>query len=415
MFVTRNPDRTGSSRAASVVLTLTLSLMAVSCSSDSDSGATTDPTVTTTVDGSATSTTTVGGPAVADWSVEDPAEHGMDADKLEEARSYAFTPDRNTQGVVVVHDGAIVSEWYADDADQDSWAASWSVAKSFASALIGIAIDEGKIPGVDEPMTTWYPDWADDERSEVTLRDVLQMAPGLEWNESYDPTDMGSSDIIKLGFSEPDQLAYAISRPPSGNEPGTFFLYSSGTAMLLSGVLEQATGMSADEYAQSVLFDPIGMEKVEWWQDAVGNTLTYCCVDTPSRGFARFGQLYLNEGQWGDEQVVPESWVADSVTGSPAAPEAYGYQWWLDDYEGVPDDTFAAIGHDGQYIYVIPSLDLVVVRNGTYAKFDGPPIAEPSLYGKYPPDDLVPGKGTKPPDEWDDSSFLAPIVDSLGG
>ncbi|MEO6988487.1 MAG: serine hydrolase, partial [Aquihabitans sp.] len=206
-----------------MVLAVAFSLMAAACSSDSDGGATTDPVVTTTV---VTSTSDVEEPVEAEWSVEDPADHGMNSDKLEEARSYAFTDGRNTQGVVVVHDGAIVSEWYADGSDQDSWAASWSVAKSFSSALIGIAIDEGKIPSVDEPMTTWYPEWADDERRQVTLRDVLQMAPGLAWNESYDPSDMGSSDIIKLGFSERDQLAYAASRPPSGDRPGTVFTYS---------------------------------------------------------------------------------------------------------------------------------------------------------------------------------------------
>ena len=412
------PARPRPSRVGPLVLAVALSLTAASCSSDSGGSATTDPAVTTTAAASVTTTTTAAsgeGPVGTDWAVEDPADHGMAADKLEEARSYAFAEGRNTQGVVVVHNGAIVSEWYADGADQDSWAASWSVAKSFASSLIGIAIEEGKIPSVDEPMTTWYPEWANDERRQVTLRDVLQMAPGLAWNESYDPSDMGSSDIIKLGFSERDQLAYAASRPPSGDKPGTVFTYSSGTAMLLSGVIQQATGMPADEYARSVLFDPIGMDQVEWWQDAVGHTLTYCCLDTPSRGFARFGQLYLNKGTWGDEQIVPESWVADSVTGSPAAPDTYGYQWWLRDYEGVPKDTFAALGHDGQYIYVIPSLDLVVVRNGTYVKFDGPPVADPALFGKYPPDNLVAGKGTKPPNEWDDARFLAPVVASLRG
>ncbi len=414
MTVPAKPHRTARSRTGAVALTIVVSLLAASCSSDSDGGATADPQVTTTV-ASATSTAPIDVPIDKDWSVEDPADHDMDVDKLEEARSYAFADGRNTQGVVVVHDGAIVSEWYADGADQDSWAASWSVAKSFSSALIGIAIDQGKIPSVDEPMTTWYPEWVDDERSQVTLRDVLQMAPGLEWDESYDPANMDTSDIIRIGFSERDQLAYAASRPPSGDEPGTVFSYSSGTSMLLSGVLEQATGMPADDYARTVLFDPIGMEKVEWWRDAEGQTLTYCCLDTPSRGYARFGQLFLNNGKWGDEQVVPVSWVADSITGSPAAPEQYGYQWWLADVDGVPSDLFFANGFDGQHIFVIPSLDLVVVRNGTYAKFDGPPIADPNLFGKYPPTNLIPGKGTMPPDDWDNSAFLAPIVESLGG
>lgn len=395
---------------------LVVSLLAGACSSDSDAGSD-EPDVTTTTAGA---TTGPGDPGAVervpgdDWTVEPPADHGMDAALLEEARRYAFADGRNTQGVVVVHQGAIVAEWYSEGADEESWAASWSVAKSFTSALVGIAIDEGKIPSVDEPMTTWYPEWADRGLGEVTLEDILHMAPGIEWNENYSPTATGTSDIIRMVLAEQDQLAYAASREPSGDEPGTVFNYSSGTTMLVSGVIEQATGMRADEYAKEKLFDPISAEKAEWWLDADDTTLTYCCLDTTSRGFARFGLLYLREGRWGDQQVVPESWVADSVEGSPAVPDLYGYQWWLNDFEGVPNDLFMANGHDGQYIYVIPSLDLVVVRNGTYAKFDGPPVADPILFDKYPSDNLSPGHGTAPPDEWDAAQFLGPIVDSLG-
>ena len=125
------------------------------------------------------------------------------------------------------------------------------------------------------------------------------------------------------------------------------------------------------------------MEQAEWWRDAAGNTLTYCCLDTTSRGFARFGLLYLRDGRWGRDRVIKRSWVRDSLEAAPTAPGLYGYQWWLDDVPGVPADMFSAVGHDGQYIYVIPSLDLVVVRNGTYVKDPGEPIAE-RLFGKYP-------------------------------
>lgn len=337
----------------------------------------------------------------------------MDPASLDAARAYAFADGMNTQGVVVVHDGVIVAEWYADGADEESWAASWSVAKSFTSALVGIAIEDGLIPGVDEPLTTYFPEWAGTERETITLRDVLQMSSGLDWVEDYDPAAVAESDIIQLVLGERDQLAYASSRP-AASEPGSVWSYSSGDTMLLSGVIEQATGMPADEYARQELFDPLGLEQAEWWRDARGHTLTYCCLDTTSRGFARFGLLYERQGTWGTEQVVPRAWVEESLEAAPRSDDGYGYQWWLDQDDELPDDTFAALGHDGQYIYVIPSLDLVVVRNAIYAKDPGPPIADPNLFEKYPSDGLVPGKGTINPERnWDDAVFLRPIVQSL--
>ncbi len=295
----------------------------------------------------------------------------------------------------MVHEGAIIAEWYADGADENSWAASWSVGKSVTSATVGIAIEEGLIPGVDEPMTTWYPELADAGLGDMTLRDVLQQSSGQQWNENYEP-GTGESNIIQMLAAESDQLAYAVAQPKA-YEPGAEFQYSSGTSMLLSGVVEQATGMPVDEYAQEKLFDPIGMSKVDWWRDAEGHTLTYCCVDTTSRDFARIGLLYLNGGRWGERQVASEEWVTESLTPSDASDGIYGYQWWLSPAEDMPDDMFMAQGFDGQYIMVVPGEDLVVVRNGTYVKDPGEPIADPTLFPKYPPAGLVPGQGTLPP------------------
>lgn len=356
------------------------------------------------------------GPVPADeWEVASPEEHGMDPASLEAARAYAFAEGMNTQGVVVVHDGEIVAEWYAGGADEDAWAASWSVAKSFTSALVGIAIEDGLIPGVDEPMTTWFSDWEGTDREAITLRDVLQMSSGLDWVEDYRPEALDESDIIEMVLSQPDQLAYASSRPAASG-PGSVWSYSSGDTMLLSGVLEQATGMPVHEYARQEIFDPLGIDQVEWWRDAGGHTLTYCCLDTTTRGFARFGLLYERRGAWGDQQVVPEGWVEDSLEPAPRSDGGYGYQWWLDEEEGELPEGFSARGHDGQYIYVIPSLDLVVVRNGTYVKDPGPPVADPNLFGGYPSGGLVPGKGTTPPEDgWDRDEFLLPIVESFDG
>ncbi|HEX6239031.1 MAG TPA: serine hydrolase [Acidimicrobiales bacterium] len=352
-------------------------------------------------------------PVPADeWEVASPEEHGMDPATLESARDYAFADGMNTQGVVVVHDGEIVAEWYAEGAGEDSWSASWSMAKSFTSALVGIAIEDGLIPGVDEPMTTWFPEWEGTDRETITLRDVLQMSSGLDWVENYSPESVAESDIIQMVLFQPDQLAYASSRP-AAKEPGSEWSYSSGDTMLLSGVLEQVTGMPVHEYARQEIFEPLSVEQVEWWRDARGHTLTYCCLDTTTRDFARFGLLYERRGTWGDKQVVPEAWVEESLEPAPASEGGYGYQWWLAEGEELPD-TFSARGHDGQYIYVVPSLDLVVVRNGTYVKDPGPPVADPNLFERYPASGLVPGRGTTPPEDgWDDTEFLLPIVESF--
>ncbi|HWJ60755.1 MAG TPA: serine hydrolase [Acidimicrobiales bacterium] len=391
----------------------------VGCSSGASEGSGSDGAKATTT-APAASTTAAAGSGSGDqvpgdeWVVEEPEAEGMDAATLEGAKDYAFVDGRNTQGVVVVRDGAIVGEWYADGADADSWTASWSVAKSFSSAVAGLAVEDGSIASVDDPAADYLPEWEGTDKADITVEDILHMQSGLEWDEDYRPSSLDTSDVVQMGLS-PNELAYAAGRPVA-HPPATVFNYSSGDAMILAGIIEGATGEPMRDYATEHLFEPIGMERADWWQDAEGNTLGYCCLDSTARGFARFGLLYLRDGRWGDEQVIPATWVEASVeNASPADDDpGYGFMWWLlDDVDGVPDDAYAAQGHDGQFIYVIPSLDLVVVRTGTYVKDPGPAVADPNLFGVYPPDDLVPGKGTKPPDEWDEGAFLRPIVESV--
>lgn len=395
-----------------------LGSVAVACSSANGGDETSSERRASTTNAAAATTSEVPGPQErvpgASWVVEDPDAEGMDADALEEARSYAFVPERNTQGVVVVRHGAIVSEWYADGADADSWTASWSVAKSFSSAVTGIAVADGSIDSVDDPAATYLDEWAGTDKADITVEDILHMQSGLAWDEDYQPSSADSSDVVQMGLSA-NELAYAAARPVA-KPPGSTWVYSSGDAMILAGIVEGATGTSMRDYATEHLFKPIGMERADWWEDAEGQTLGYCCLDSTARGYARFGLLYLHEGRWGDDQVIPASWVKDSIRDAPGDHPGYGYMWWLQpELEGVPDDVYSAQGHDGQFIWVIPSLDLVVVRTGTYVKDPGPAVADPNLFGKYPPDDLVPGKGTKPPASWDDEAFLAPIVASVKG
>ncbi|MDG2308929.1 MAG: serine hydrolase [Candidatus Binatia bacterium] len=339
------------------------------------------------------------------WRVEAPDNHHMDAATLDGARAYAFGEGKNTQGVVVVRGGVIVGEWYEEGRDETWFGTSWSVAKSFTSALIGIAIGEGLIEGVDVSMADFIPQWRGTEKEAITLYDVLSMASGLQWNENYDPGNLTDSDVIQMILLSEDQLDYAASRPLEV-PPGTRWSYSSGDTMLLSAVLEVVTGGHAAAYAREKLFGPIGMDPVDWWLDTVGRTATYCCIDTPTRQFAKFGLLYLRGGTWDGTRVVSADWVAAST--SPSVVGHYGYQWWLGSTPGGRD-MFSAIGVDGQYIYVIPGLDLVVVRNAHYDKYDGEPQADPSLWSLLPSGGLVPGLGSIPPDSWSDDEFLEHI------
>lgn len=337
----------------------------------------------------------------------------MDTATLDGARAYAFQPGKNTQGVVVTRHGVLVAEWYEDGRDATSYGASWSMAKSFTSAIVGIAIDEGKLPGVDEPMVDYYPQWQGSPRDQIKLEHVLHMSTGLQWNEDYDPANANSSDVVQIVFTLDSPLDYVIARP-AVEAPDTSFNYSSGNTLLMSGMLQQATGMTAGDYAQQKLFSQIGIEGAQWWTAKTGETLTYCCLDMTSRDYAKFGLLYLHHGMWEGKQVVPGAWIDASLTASPRY-KGYGYQWWLvgNSDSRLPPDLFIADGHDGQFIYVVPSLDLVVVRNGHYDKYEGPPVATPTLFARYPPSGLSPGAGTVPPDSWDHYEFLSPILASI--
>lgn len=345
------------------------------------------------------------------WRVSSPAQEGMDAAVLEGARTYAFAEGKNTQGVVIVRHGRIVAEWYADGSDADSYAASWSMAKSFTSALVGIALDEGVLPSLDVPIADYVPAWAGTAHEAITLRDVLEMSSGLAWDETY---NLGS-DVQDMVFTTGPMIDIVTARPVAA-PPGTVFNYSSGDTLLLSAVLQAATGMTVADYASQKLFEPLGIARADWWRDTTGLTLTFCCLDMSSRDFARFGELFLRRGRWHGRPVVPETWVSSSLTPSRSY-DGYGFQWWLigRDDPRLPPDAYAAIGHDGQYIYVVPSSDLVVVRNGLYMKYDGEPVADPFLFARYPSDGIILDQGTKPPDTWSDAEFLLPILDAIVG
>ena len=344
------------------------------------------------------------------WQTATPESQAMDSTVLEAAYDYAFRSEKYTQGVVIIKNGLLVAERYADERDGNSYGTSWSIAKSFTSALIGIAVRDGLINDINVSMAEFIPEWQGTEKANITLRHVLMMSSGLDWDESYN-LDGDVSDIIQMIVLTVDQLEYVVSRPVL-HPPGTVFNYSSGETLLMSAVLEAVTGMPVNEYAAQVLFGPLGMSPVDWWQDGTQRAALYCCIDTPTRQFARFGLLYARGGQWREEQLIPSQWINDSISPNDVY-EGYGYQWWLSDALGAKHAYFSARDHDGQYIYVFPQYDLVVVRNGWYDKFEGDPVADPYLWPLLPSGGRVPMLGSIPPDSWNDEEFLMPIIQSM--
>lgn len=284
-----------------------------------------------------------------------------------------FLADNYSQALIVIQDDQVLYESYFNGWERDSMLTSFSVAKSFTSTLVGIALEDGLIGSIDDPITLYLPELLErDARFErITIRDVLTMSSGLEFKENRWGLFNGD-DALTTYY--PDQRYISLNNTHIIDEPGQYFLYNKYHPQLLGMILERATGRSVTEWTQSRLWDPLGMEFDGAW-----------CLDSEKSGFekmeaglnaraidyAKLGRLFLDGGQWNGRQIVSPEWVAlasgtDSVGRAPsfAEDEYYGYMWWgfLRAY-GPPD--FSAEGDHGQYIYVSPAHRVIIVRNGT--------------------------------------------------
>jgi len=303
----------------------------------------------------------------------EPEEVGMSSSKLAKAIEYIAGPQYKTDGVAIIKNGYIVAEAYLGGFRKDAKHDSASVAKSFTSALVGIAIDKGLIPGVDEKLCEYFDQWdcddGDDVRSKMTIRHALTLTTGLKWEEDWSTFDATTNDALKMIFSR-KYLGYVLNRE-GVHEPGEVFTYSTGDPMLMSGVIAEAAGMSVLEFAKKNLFEHIGISSVRWDSDSQGYTPTFGMMRLTVRDYAKFGYLYLNKGKWEDKQIVPEEWVAASTRTDPSVKvrNDYGYLWhinlkskWNAQDSNIPADTYMAAGVRGQYIIIIPSKDLVLVK-----------------------------------------------------
>jgi CubicO group peptidase (beta-lactamase class C family) len=301
-----------------------------------------------------------------DWTTAAPGDVGLDAAKLDEAAAAAGASESFC--LLVIRHGKLVSEHYFNGADATTTPPSWSIAKSYSSTVVGIAVGNSDLPGLDAAIADHIPEWQGTSRAAIKLRDLVSMDSGLSWNVFQ--------DYIAMAELAPDKSAFAIGLDASA-APGTTWVYNNAAVQMIEPYFRAATGTPIDTYAQTHLWQPIGTTAT-WAHDAAGHSTTYANVMTTCRDHARLGYLYLHGGRWKHTQVVPAAYVAEAITPSQSYNRGYGHLFWLNgeaptiDSLGnvsaerlqpyAPPDMFAAHGFGGQFIDVIPSLDLVVVR-----------------------------------------------------
>lgn len=297
-----------------------------------------------------------------------------------ETRDLEALLDRTeTTGLLVVHRGAITYEVYRQGADETSPFTSWSMAKSVLSALIGIAVEEGHIASIRDPIGAYVPALAGSGYADVPIEDALTMSSGVAFNEDYDDplSDINMVFIRAMAMGTPVEETLAGLERVRAH--GTYNDYISSDSMALGMVLEAATGMPVADYLASRVWGPMGAEAdASWSTDRTGREFALCCLNATLRDWARFGRLYLEGGARNGQQIVPEEWVAASV--SPEAPHlqpgdnpasswtfGYGYKWWIPE---DPQGDFLAIGVWGQFIYVDPVRNVIVVKTSADPAFD---------------------------------------------
>ncbi len=264
---------------------------------------------------------------------------------------------RGVRSLLIVKGGKLVYEAYDPLDGPNTVTPSWSIAKSFTSAVIGLLVGDGKLKlNTPAPVKAW----ADphDPRHAITIGDLLHMSSGLKWTEDY--TNSPDSDIFKM-IAAPNAEAYAASLPLQAS-PGTVWHYSTGTAAILAGIIVDTLGgeQAAEHYIRSRLLNPLGIMSTLFIHDRSGRWFGGFGADSTAQDFARFGLLYLRDGVWNHQRILPAGWVDYTRTPGPASPQ-YGALWWLNDEPG----TFSAVGLYGQHILVAPALDLVIVVTST--------------------------------------------------
>lgn len=320
------------------------------------------------------------------WQVASLADESFDPQLIESMMGRVVNGQfAGIDSVTIVKNNKLVLYWFADrELDEfDSWVNNrdkerhilHSTSKSFTSALVGIAIDQGFIASVEVPFYslfnyTNYLRW-DPRKNDMTLEDALTMRLGLEWDEWTYPYTSPNNDLVALNTSYTD-WAKALLDLPMIEDPGTSFTYNTAATNAIGQAVENAIGMPLADFANINLFYPMQITDAVWATTPTGLPIGGSGLYLRPRDLAKFGQLYLSNGAWQGQQLISADWIADTVvrrvdiSSWATLSVAYGYQWWLDDlsYNLQPVETWVTSGYGGQYLFVIPSLDLVVAFTG---------------------------------------------------
>ena len=272
--------------------------------------------------------------------------------RLEQNKSIAFT---------VIQNDSILYETYWGIGSRSSRTNSFSMAKSVVGMLIGVAIQEGYIESIDQKITdfiTEYDHPGTHYNTEVTIKHLLTMSSGMDWHEDYyNPFGVTAEAYFTKDLND---LMLSIDFT---EKPGEKWHYQSGSTQLMGLIIERATGQKLSEYLSTKLWKPLNAtDSADWMIDKEdGIEKAYCCINSNALDFARFGQLYLDEGNWNGKQLIDSAFVAATL--SPDIEAHYGYSWWLYDTQ-YKYPAYAMRGVNGQYVIIIPALDLVAVRLG---------------------------------------------------
>ena len=296
-----------------------------------------------------------------------------------------FLADTDTTAFLVIRDDTLLYEKYFNGYDRRSTQTSFSVAKSFVSALVGIAIEEGYIGSVDDPITKYIPELKEPGMDKITIRHLLTMSSGLKYSGEGGGGGLFSDDAKT--YYDPNLRELALTVEPEV-EPATRWEYNNYHPLLLGMILERATDRSVATYLSQKIWQPIGMEADGSWSlDSTqsGFEKMESGINARAIDFAKFGRLYLNGGKWNGKQVVPASWVLESTRLDTATDPAdfYQYFWWVDVVR-AERGRFLARGNLGQFIYVVPDKDLVIVRMGESFGYNRWPELLRSIADKAP-------------------------------
>jgi len=268
--------------------------------------------------------------------------------------------------VTVVRNGYIVMDARIHPFNSTSKHNIFSCTKSVVSALIWIAIDQGYIEGLQQPVLSFFPKRTianrDSNKDAMTLEDLLTMTTGFRCRDSYLYRWSGLNQM-----RESDDWVQFVLDLPMESEPGVRFEYCNGASFLLSAIIQETTGMSAHEFAEEHLFGPLGISDVDWSSSPQGISVGYSELRMHPHDMAKIGYLYLNDGRWEGEQIVSSEWVKASTSEyvSATLEDGYGYQWWIDD-----SGMYLALGYSGQFIFVIPDKEMVVVFTSSLEESD---------------------------------------------